>query len=109
MLHQSAEQLLLVLLLVTTGFRINTNNVERLLRYGSFLAGDLAALFQFHREEDKKLIRLLQKAYIDTRYKEAFKISNDELVCLTQKVGHIHEILADVGKSILYTLANALV
>lgn len=109
MLHQSAEQSLLSLLSVTMGFRVNTHNVERLLRYGSFLAGALATLFKFHREEDKRLIRLLQKAYIDTRYKEAYKISNDELACLTEKVGHIHEILADVGKSIFNTPTNAIV
>ncbi|MBN8861416.1 MAG: HEPN domain-containing protein [Sphingobacteriales bacterium] len=108
MLHQSAEQSLLALLLVAMGFRANTHNVERLLRYGSFLSGALTEIFLSHREEDKKLIKLLQKAYIDTRYGKEYIIQYSDLVQLTEKVMRIADIAASTGKQILNTLTSTL-
>ena len=40
----------------------------------------------------------------DIAYKEAYKISNDELAWLTEKVRHIHEILADIYFQLLQSL-----
>jgi hypothetical protein len=54
----------------------------------------LPDVFSQKTEEDKRLFNLLQKAYISTRYKEDYKISADDLVCLTEKVRCIHEILS---------------
>lgn len=104
MLHQSAEQSLLALLSATTGFYINTHNVERLLRYGSFLTGALTALFQLQREEDKRLIRLLQKAYIDTRYGKDYSIHHSDMLQLTEKVRCMADIVSAAGKQIINTL-----
>ncbi|HRQ51293.1 MAG TPA: HEPN domain-containing protein, partial [Agriterribacter sp.] len=104
MLHQAAEQSLLALLLAVTGFYVNTHNVERLLRYGSFLADALTTLFQFHREEDKRLIRLLQKAYIDTRYGKDYSIHYSDLLLLTEKVRCIADIVSATGKQMINTL-----
>jgi HEPN domain-containing protein len=107
MLHQSAEQSLLALLLVATGFHVNTHNIERLLRYGSFLAHALAALFQFHREDDKRLLRLLQKAYIDTRYDKDYTIHYSDLLQLTEKVRCMTDIVSAAGKQMITTLTSA--
>ncbi|MCO5239662.1 MAG: HEPN domain-containing protein [Chitinophagaceae bacterium] len=104
MLHQSAEQSLLGLLFVSTGFRANTHNVERLLRYGGFLSGALSGLFLLHREEDKRLIRLLQKAYIDTRYGKDYSIRYNDLLQLTEKVRSIADKVSAAGKQIIHTL-----
>lgn len=106
MLHQSAEQSLLALLSATTGFYINTHNVERLLRYGSFLAGALTALFQLQREEDKRLIRLLQKAYIDTRYGKDYSIHHSDMLQLTEKVRCIADIVWHAGKQLATALTS---
>ncbi len=108
MLHQSAEQSLLTLLSVAMGFRANTHNVERLLRYGSFLSGTLTEIFLSHKEADKKLIRLLQKAYIDTRYCKEYTIYYSDLLQLTEKVTRIADIAAATGKQILNTLTSTL-
>jgi len=99
MLHQSAEQVLRTLLQAGTGFHANTHSIERLLRYGALVSYQLPDIFPQKTEEDKRLFHLLQKAYIDTRYKEDYKISTDDLLCLTEKVRRIHEILSDAGKN----------
>lgn len=98
MLHQSAEQALRTLLKIGTGYHANTHSLERLLRYASLTSYQLLDIFPQKTDHEKRLFNLLQKAYIDTRYTAQYKISNDDLVCLTEKVRHIHEILSGVGK-----------
>lgn len=100
MLHQSAEQALRTLLITGTGYHANTHSLDRLIRYGSLIAYQLPDIFPQRTDNDKRLFNLLQKAYIDTRYKEDYKISNEDLLCLSEKVRCLHEILADVGKNI---------
>ncbi len=100
MLHQSVEQALRTLLKVGTGYHANTHSLDRLIRYGSLIAYQLPDIFPQKTDQEKRLFTLLQKAYIDTRYKEDYKISNDDLLDLSERVKHIHEILADVGKTV---------
>lgn len=85
MLHQSAEQALHTLLKVGTGYYANTHNIERILRYAGLVSYQLPDVFPQKTVEDKRLFNLLQKAYIDTRYKDDYKISNDDLLRLTEK------------------------
>lgn len=106
MLHQSAEQALLALLSAALGFYVNTHNVERLLRYGSFLSDALTALFQYDRANDKRLIKLLQKAYIDTRYGRDYNIHYSNLLQLTEKVRCLAEIASAAGNEIIKTLTS---
>ncbi|SDX68861.1 HEPN domain-containing protein [Hydrobacter penzbergensis] len=98
MLHQSAEQALRTLLRTSAGYYANTHSLDRLIRYASFVSHQLPDIFRQKTDEEKRLFSLLQKAYIDTRYKEDYKISNDDLVCLSEKIRYLHEILADVGR-----------
>ena len=107
MLHQSAEQSLRTLLKTGTGFHANTHNIGRLLRYASLVSYQLPDIFSQKNEQDKRLFNLLQNAYIDARYKDDYKINSDDLLCLTEKVRHIQEILSDAGKSLLNTSVPA--
>lgn len=63
MLHQAAEHSLLTLLKVTTGLRVNTHNLDRLIRYGSMVSYRLPHLFPQNKDTAKRLFRLLQHAY----------------------------------------------
>jgi HEPN domain-containing protein len=106
MLHQCAEQALLALLSAALGFYVNTHNVERLLRYGSFLADALTGLFQCDLANDKRLIKLLQKAYIDTRYGRDYNIHYNDLLQLTEKIRCLAEIASAAGNQIIKTLTS---
>jgi HEPN domain-containing protein len=105
MLHQSAEQALRTLLKICTGYHANTHSLDRLIRYGSLIAYQLPDIFPQRTDNEKRLFSLLQKAYIDTRYKEDYKINNDDLLYLSEKLRHIHAILTDVGKGVFNTRA----
>lgn len=95
MLHQSAEQSLHTLLKLGTGYHANIHNIDRLLRYSSLVSDQLSDLFPQKTEADKQLFQLLQKAYSDARYKADYTISYDQLLCLTEKVRCMHEVLSE--------------
>ena len=108
MLHQSAEQALRILLKAGTGYHANTHSIDRLLRYAGLVSYQLPDIFP-QKTEEKRLFNLLQKAYIDTRYKEDYKICMDDLLCITEKVRHIHEIASDLGKELFASTTLATV
>ena len=108
MLHQATEQALRTMLKIGTGFHSNTHSIERLIRYAGMVSYLLPDVFPRKTEQDKRLFNLLQKAYIDTRYREDYKINVTELLFLTEKVRRIHDLLADVGKAVLNSPAYAI-
>ncbi|RYY81471.1 MAG: HEPN domain-containing protein, partial [Chitinophagaceae bacterium] len=97
LLHQSAEQSLLALVKTGTGFVPHTHSLERLVRYAALVSYRVAALFPQRTERDKRLFRLLQKAYIDSRY-EDYTITEPELACLLERVKALHQLSAGFGK-----------
>lgn len=93
MLHQAAEQSLHALLYIHTGLRVNTHSIDKLIRYCSMFCHQLTALFPKNNERNKKLYSLLNKAYIDARYKNDYTITGEELSILADKIKKINEIL----------------
>lgn len=100
MLHQAAEQALRAMLIINTGLKINTHSIDKLLRYCSMFCYGLPDLFPKHNEKEKKLYSLLNKAYIDTRYKDDYSITHEELSCLTEKLKRIKELFENCKPSI---------
>ncbi|MCA6439660.1 MAG: HEPN domain-containing protein [Chitinophagaceae bacterium] len=98
MLHQSTEQALSTLLKTKTGFYSCTHNIDRLLRYASLVCYQLPDVFPRNTENEKRLFGLLQKAYIDSRYREDYTICLHDLLLLTTRVVRIMELLEESGK-----------
>lgn len=92
MLHQAAEQVLRAMLILHTGLKINTHNIDKLMRYNSMFCEGFNDLFPRQNEKMKKLYTLLNKAYIDSRYKDDYSISYEELSALTGKVKLVVEL-----------------
>jgi HEPN domain-containing protein len=92
MLHQAAEQALRAMLICNTGLKVNTHSIDKLLRYCSMFCYQLPDLFAKNNEKEKKLYSLLNKAYIDTRYKDDYTITGEELTALTEKAKRIKEL-----------------
>jgi uncharacterized protein len=102
MLHQAAEQALRTLLIIHTGLRINTHSLDKLIRYCSMFSAELPEVFPLRKEKDKKTFSLLQKAYIDSRYKEDYTIGYEDLEVLIARVKTLQGIfLKDIKSSIL--------
>ncbi|HEY1022892.1 MAG TPA: HEPN domain-containing protein [Flavisolibacter sp.] len=86
MLHQAAEQVLRAMLIIHTGLRIHTHSLDRLIRYCTMFCFELPDVFPRRNQKEKRIFQLLQKAYIDTRYKEAYSIKQAELSMLASQV-----------------------
>ena len=50
-------------------------------------------IFSRNNEKNERLFQLLQKAYIDSRYKQDYSIRTDELITLTEKVRTLMDIV----------------
>lgn len=75
LLHQSAEHACLSYMLQHTGLRTGTHNIDKLLRYTTMVSNQLNHYFPRNSSADIELFRLLQKAYIHSRYKDDYEIS----------------------------------
>ncbi len=93
MLHQAAEQSLRTLLKTGTGFCANIHSIERLLRYAVLVTDQLRDIFPQQTDQDKRLLHLLQKAYVGGRYDEGFRIGHVEAGALMERVGRLVEVL----------------
>jgi HEPN domain-containing protein len=86
LLHQAAEHACHSFVLENTGLRTGTHNIDKLLRYSTMMGNALFSIFPRTTEEDIELFRLLQKAYIHSRYKEDYTITEVQLLTLTERV-----------------------
>ncbi|MBI2283100.1 MAG: HEPN domain-containing protein [Bacteroidetes bacterium] len=93
MLHQAAEQALGAMVKIGTGYYSCTHNIERLLRYAGMVTNRVTEVFPKNTEPEKRLVTLLQKAYIDSRYKEDYFISETDLLTLTDRTQALKELL----------------
>lgn len=98
MLHQAAEHALHIILKKATGLHINTHSIDKLIRCCTMINYKIPAIFPREKEADERLFRLLQKAYIDTRYKEGFVINISDILTLTKRVKALQEIVQDTGE-----------
>jgi hypothetical protein len=49
-------------------------------------------------EKDKRLLSVLQKGYIDSRYNNSYTVSDRELDAITEKVREIEKMVKDNWK-----------
>lgn len=95
MLHQAAEHALGNMFKKATGLHINTHNIDKLVRYCTMVSYKIPALFPKDGELNARLFQLLQKAYIDTRYKDEFNISNTDLTTLMERVKALEQLMLE--------------
>ena len=93
MLHQCAEHALLAILKKGSGLRVNTHSIDKLLRYCSMVDHRIPHIFPRHTEQQQRLFQLLQKAYIDTRYKDDYHIHTTDLEAIRSMLRKLVEIL----------------
>ena len=71
------------------------HSLEKLHRYALPFSSALVAVFPMNTEWEEYLFRLLQKAYIDTRYTSWFVMEEQELLSLTSRVQKLQEVAAE--------------
>ncbi len=90
LLHQSAEQAYIAISWRATGFRPMVHSLEKLRRYALPFSEAVATVFPQHNERELQLFRLLQKAYIDTRYTSDYDVHEEDVLCL---MGSVEKLL----------------
>jgi HEPN domain-containing protein/predicted nucleotidyltransferase len=91
-LHQATERTYNAIILVHTGYKPKTHNLDKLKRYAKRFSEELEGVFPDHTPEEKHLFDLLKRGYIDTRYKETYEITAEELTILIDRVSQLQAI-----------------
>jgi hypothetical protein len=76
------------------------HTIERLLELAAMFNCRLQELFKPEQIEDKKLLQLLDSAYLDARYSSEFIIQDNELSVLMDRIKCIHIVLEDIWTQI---------
>lgn len=92
MLHQAVEHTLIGLIQVYTGYRSNTHNVDKLLRYSEIFTTKMKSIFPRNTDEELELFRRLHEAYINSRYKDDYDISVKDAHILLNRVNELHKL-----------------
>ena len=99
LLHQATERYYHTLSLVFTGYKHKTHNLEELGKIASTLNLEYKKIFPRKTEIEKHHFSLLQKAYIDSRYKKGYRISKKELEYLSKRVSKLRDLTEKVCKA----------
>jgi len=96
MLHQVAERLYYTMLLVFTGYKPKTHNLQKLRRKSKHLSEDLFLLFAVEKDnEEKHLFEQLKRGYLDARYKSNYSITSNEIDILFDRIRKMKELVKD--------------
>lgn len=96
MLHQAAEHLYHCVLLVVTLYSGKSHNLSFLRKKGEAIDARLAAAWPRETKFERRCFELLREAYVKARYSKHYKISNEELAWLTERV----EVLRGLAKTV---------
>ncbi len=81
-LHQGVESLYTCLLLVLTNYSPSTHNVKFLRSFCEGLDARLIEAWPRETKFDRRCFELLKRAYVEARYSEHYKITEEELTWL---------------------------
>lgn len=98
-LHQAAERIYNAVMLVFTGYKPKTHNIEMLYHYNKNHSKELAMVFPQNTEEENHLFKLLKSGYIDARYSKDFSITKEELQTLIHRVTLLRDIAEKICKA----------
>lgn len=105
-LHQATERYYHTLSLVFTGYKHKTHNLEDLGRAASTLNLEYKKIFPRKTQVEEHHFKLLQKAYIDSRYKKGYSITKKELEYLSKRVAKLRALTAKTCKAKIIELAG---
>ena len=96
LLHQAAERYYTTALLVYTGYKPKTHDLEDLHTRVCKQDVRFKTIFPRQTEEEEYMFLLLKKAYIDSRYKISYEIKKEELEYLSGRVKLLRDLTEDV-------------
>jgi HEPN domain-containing protein/predicted nucleotidyltransferase len=99
LLHQAAERYYTCLLLVLTDYRPPTHSLKKLDLRACIINREISKAFPRADKEQKRLFKLLERAYIETRYKmDAYQITQEDFDYLVERVSVLRELVEKLCK-----------
>lgn len=97
-LHQATECFYNTVLLVFTGYKPKTHNLQKLRNYSKHISSELYSIFRTPPLDEKEfhLFDLLKRGYIDARYKLDYQITAEELKELIEKVTKMQSVVEQI-------------
>lgn len=95
-LHQVTEYLLKAIPLVYILYRYKEHDLEFLLEKCKLHTLELARVFPRNTPEEKRLFKLLQRAYVEARYNDEFVVTKEDIDALVPKI----ELLSDIVEKV---------
>ena len=85
-LHQAVERYITAYLLVKTGYRPKTHDLQKLYERIVGLDDSFSNWFNFSEKDEQENFELLKRAYVDARYSNEYQITKAKLGDLETKV-----------------------
>lgn len=104
LLHQAAEALYIGLLLVLTLYTPRSHNLVHLRKMTEPLVPRLAEVWPHETKFQKRCFELLRGAYVKSRYSRHYKITDEELAYVTERIALLREIVREACESRLDAL-----
>lgn len=102
-LHQAAEQMYSGIIQFTTGFEVQTHNLDKMYRYSKYLLPGLKDIFPRDTEIEVKLFHCLQKAYLGGRYDSHYSIKYPEVSQLFERIKKLLILCRGIKRTKLIT------
>ena len=95
-LHQATENFLRTIPLVYILYGYKDHDLEELMKYCKEYTKDIFRAFPRDTDDEERLFKLLQRAYIESRYNPEFEISKEDIDALMPKI----ELLRDITEKV---------
>ncbi len=105
-LHQSVERLFSAILLVFTKYKPKTHNLQELERMAASQHPDFLKWFPRATAAETLLYKLLLQAYVDARYKPAYRITKKQLEFLGERVRKLQRLANKLYKQKIESYAD---
>jgi uncharacterized protein len=99
LLHQAAEHTYQAILLAFTGYKPCTHNLDKLRRYTNRFSIELALVFPRNNKEEDELFKLLLQGYVDARYSEEYRITEQETGLLFERISKLISVAERVCRN----------
>lgn len=95
-LHQATENLLRVVPMVFILYGYKDHNLTTLMKACKEYAPEIFKAFPRDTPEEERLFKLLERAYVESRYNPDFEITKEDIVALLPKVEQLRDIVERV-------------
>lgn len=106
LLHQTAEKLYAGLGLVFTGYKPKTHSIQEYQNHVKSISDKINKLFCFppDNQEEDRLFTILQKSYIDARYKDDYFVERVDVEKLIEKIENLERIVVELSQQRINSL-----